>query len=74
MSDFGDGEQEGTFSIFFAEGEVLAKQEQYKKAIESFTKVRSKDARCFGQGGGISLIHGTITTQVSCDHNQSSLT
>ena len=49
MSDFGDGEQEGgTFSIFFAEGEVLAKQEQYKKAIESFTKVRSsssEDAR-----------------------------
>lgn len=39
MSDFGDDEQEGTFSIFFAEGEVLAKQEQYKKAIESFTKV-----------------------------------
>ena len=55
MSDFGDGEQEGTFSIFFAEGEVLAKQEQYKKAIESFTKVRSsssEDARCLGQGGG----------------------
>lgn len=41
MSDFGDEEQGGTFSIFFAEGEVLAKQEQYKKAIESFTKVTS---------------------------------
>lgn len=40
MSAFGDDEQEGTFSIFFAEGEVLAKQGQYKKAIESFTKVR----------------------------------
>jgi len=38
MSAFGDDEQEGTFSIFFAEGEVLAKQGQYKKAIESFTK------------------------------------
>lgn len=40
MSAFGDDEQEGTFPIFFAEGEVLAKQGQYKKAIESFTKVR----------------------------------
>lgn len=39
MSEFGD-EPEGTFSIFFAEGEALAKQRQYKKAIESFTKVR----------------------------------
>ena len=67
MSDFGDGEQEGTFSIFFAEGEVLAKQEQYKKAIESFTKVRSgisEDTQCLGQGGGISLIHGTISSQL----------
>ena len=39
MSQFGDEEQEGTFSIFFAEGEALAKQGQYQKAIESFTKV-----------------------------------
>ena len=39
MSEFGD-EPEGTFSIFFAEGEALAKQGQYKKAIESFTKVK----------------------------------
>ena len=38
MSEFGD-EQGGTFSIFFAEGEMLAKQGQYRKAIESFTKV-----------------------------------
>ena len=38
MSEYGD-EPEGTFSIFFAEGEALAKQRQYKKAIESFTKV-----------------------------------
>lgn len=45
MSDFGDDEQEGTFSIFFAEGEVLAKQEQYKKAIESFTKVLRSGSR-----------------------------
>lgn len=34
-----NGEPEGTFSIFFAEGEVLAKQEQYGKAIDSFSKV-----------------------------------
>ena len=38
MSEF-DDEQSGTFSIFFAEGDMLAKQGQYKKAIESFTKV-----------------------------------
>ena len=31
-------EQVGSFSIFFAEGESLAKQGEYKKAIESFTK------------------------------------
>ena len=38
--DFEEGdEQVGNFSIFFAEGEALAKQEQYRKAIESFTKV-----------------------------------
>ena len=36
------GEQEGTFSIFFAEGDALAKQGQYKKAIESFTKVLTR--------------------------------
>ena len=42
MSEFGEGEEQGgTFSIFFAEGEALAKQRQYRKAIESFTKVCS---------------------------------
>ncbi len=41
MSQFGDDELEGSFSIFFAEGEMLAKQGQYLKAIESFTKVSS---------------------------------
>lgn len=34
-------EEPGTFSIFFAEGESLAKQGEYLKAIESFTKVGS---------------------------------
>ncbi len=34
-----EDEPEGTFSIFFAEGETLAKQDQYPKALESFTKV-----------------------------------
>ena len=29
----------GSYAIFFAEGESLAKQKEYKKAIESFTKV-----------------------------------
>ena len=38
MSEYGD-EPEGTFSIYYAEGEALAKQRQFKKAIESFTKV-----------------------------------
>ena len=45
MSEYGD-EPEGTFSIFFAEGEALAKQRQYKKAIESFTKVRIVKIPC----------------------------
>ena len=44
MSEYGD-EPEGTFSIFFAEGEALAKQRQYKKAIESFTKVRGGNTK-----------------------------
>jgi hypothetical protein len=51
MSEYGD-EPEGTFSIFFAEGEALAKQRQYKKAIESFTKVLKLSglpAPCFQQ-------------------------
>lgn len=39
MANFGDDEPEGTFSIFFAEGELLAKQGLYWKAIECFTKV-----------------------------------
>ncbi len=40
MEDFDEGEEQlGSFSIFFAEGEALAKQGQYRKAIESFTKV-----------------------------------
>ncbi len=40
MEDFEEGEEKvGSFSIFFAEGEALAKQGQYRKAIESFTKV-----------------------------------
>ena len=39
MSDLGDDEgQSGSYSIYFAEGEALAKQQQFKKAIESFTK------------------------------------
>lgn len=38
MSDVGD-EPEGTFAIYFAEGDVLANQEQYTKAIDSYTKV-----------------------------------
>ena len=39
MSDIGDDEQVGSYAIFFAEGETLAKQRQFTKAIESFTKV-----------------------------------
>ena len=39
----GGGEEEtedpASFAIFFAEGEALAKQGTYKKAIECFTKV-----------------------------------
>ncbi len=46
MSQFGDEELEGSFSIFFAEGEMLAKQGQYLKAIESFTKVSSMSCKC----------------------------
>jgi tetratricopeptide (TPR) repeat protein len=39
MSDLGeDEEQTGSYSIYFAEGEALAKQKQFQKAIESFTK------------------------------------
>lgn len=38
MSDVGD-EPVGTFAIHFAEGECLAKQGQYIKAIESYTTV-----------------------------------
>lgn len=38
MSDQGDDEQTGSYSIYFAEGETLAKQKQFTKAIESFTK------------------------------------
>ena len=34
-------EKPGTFAIFFAEGESLAKQGEYQKAIESFSKVSS---------------------------------
>ena len=42
MDEFDEGEEQiGSYSIFFAEGESLAKQGQYKKAIESFTKVIS---------------------------------
>ena len=33
-----DEEQTGSYSIYFAEGEALAKQQQFAKAIESFTK------------------------------------
>lgn len=37
MSDI--DEPEGTYAIFFAEGEALAKQGQYTKAVDSYTKV-----------------------------------
>ena len=41
---YGEGEDEegqvGSYAIYFAEGESLAKQGEYKKAIESFTKVK----------------------------------
>lgn len=47
MEDFEEGEERvGSFSIFFAEGEALAKQEQYRKAIESFTKVAISAPSC----------------------------
>ena len=40
---YGGGEEEGedpaSFAIFAAEGESLAKQGEYKKAIECYTKV-----------------------------------
>ena len=45
MSDF-EGDAVASFSIFFAEGESLAKQGQYRKAIESFTKVISRCWEC----------------------------
>ena len=38
MSDGGD-EPVGTFAIHFAEGDMLFKQCQYAKAIDSYTKV-----------------------------------
>ena len=38
MSGVGDDDQTGSYSIFFAEGETLAKQKQFTKAVESFTK------------------------------------
>ena len=38
MSDLGEDEKTGSYSIYFAEGEALAKQKQFQKAIESFTK------------------------------------
>ena len=39
MSDLGEDEEKtGSYSIYFAEGEALAKQKQFQKAIESFTK------------------------------------
>jgi len=36
-----EGEDPASFAIHFAEGETLAKQGEYKKAIESYTKVWS---------------------------------
>ena len=39
-------EEPGTFAIFFAEGETLAKQGEYQKAIESFTKVCVQSLCC----------------------------
>lgn len=39
MSEGGD-EPVGTFAIHFAEGDSLAKQRQFIKAIESYTRVK----------------------------------
>ena len=40
MSELGEGEEQvGSYAIYFAEGETLAKQKEFKKAVESFTKV-----------------------------------
>ena len=40
MFEEGEGEERvGSYAIFLAEGESLAKQGEYIKAIESFTKV-----------------------------------
>lgn len=39
---YGEEEAEqlaGSYAIFFAEGDNLAKQGEYRKAIDSFTKV-----------------------------------
>ena len=38
MSDAGD-EPEGTFSSYFAEGDILSNQEKFYKAIDAYTKV-----------------------------------
>ena len=50
MSDIGDDEPSGSYSIYFAEGDTLAKQKQFTKAVESFSKVscvvRALDDNC----------------------------
>ena len=43
MYDEDEEQPVGSYAIYFAEGESLAKQGEYKKAIESFTKVKKKN-------------------------------
>lgn len=40
MSELGDEDATGSYSIYFAEGDALAKQKQFQKAIETLTKAR----------------------------------
>ena len=57
MSELGDEDQIGSYSIYFAEGETLAKQRQFLKAIESFSKV-SVPFQCELASGEVNKLQG----------------
>ena len=66
MSELGEGEEQvGSYAIYFAEGETLAKQKEFKKAVESFTKAlefQPEDKPCLVARSKCYLQLGDATT------------
>lgn len=68
MSELGDEDATGSYSIYFAEGDALAKQKQFQKAIETLTKAmdfKPEDRPCLVERSKCYLQLGDTTAALA---------